>query len=108
MNFYSVKTYIRETYLLISTGVSVLISKYRIGIWNDKNCFVMNDRKNQRKNRIYEERNNLGLDADGSSEDFSFNSYLNSDHDRITGNPDGENDLSSANSPAEPSPLMDK
>ncbi|WP_316820125.1 hypothetical protein [Pedobacter gandavensis] len=68
----------------------------------------MNDRKKQRKSRIYEERNNLGLDADGSSEDFSFNSYLNSDHDRVTGNPDGENDLESPNSPVDYNPLMDK
>ncbi|WP_316839600.1 hypothetical protein [Pedobacter gandavensis] len=68
----------------------------------------MEDKKYRRKSRIYEERNNLGLDADGSSEDFSFNSYLNSDHERVTGNPDGENDLGRANSPAEPDALMDK
>ncbi|WP_316749069.1 hypothetical protein [Pedobacter gandavensis] len=68
----------------------------------------MNYKKNRLLSRIYEEKNNLGLDADGSSEDFSFNSYLNSDHERISGNPDGENDLRYPNSPAEPSPLMDK
>jgi len=69
---------------------------------------MMDYRKNQLSNRIYEEKNNLGLDADGSSEDFSFNSYLNSDHERVTGNPDGENDLKYPNLPAERSSLMDK
>lgn len=34
---------------------------------------------------------NLGLDADGSS-DVSTYSNLNSDNDRISGNPDGEDD----------------
>lgn len=68
----------------------------------------MNYRKNRLSSRIYEEKNNLGLDADGSSEDFSFNSYLNSDHERVSGNPDGENDLRYPNTPPEPSPLMDK
>lgn len=68
----------------------------------------MDNRKYPLKSRIYEEKNNLGLDADGSSEDFSFNGYLNSDHDRVTGNPDGENDLQYPNLPPERSSLMDK
>lgn len=69
---------------------------------------MMDYRKNQSGNRKYEEKNNLGLDADGSSEDFSFNGYLNSDHERVTGNPDGENDLKYPNVPVERSSLMDK
>lgn len=35
---------------------------------------------------------NLGLDADGSSEEISIFSNLNNDNDRISGNPDGEDD----------------
>lgn len=35
---------------------------------------------------------NLGLDADGSSEGNSLKNRLNDDNDRITGNPAGEND----------------
>lgn len=69
---------------------------------------MMNYRKNQLSSRIYEEKNNLGLDADGSSEDFSFNSDLNSDYERISGNPDGENDLNYPNSHSGSNPLMDK
>ncbi|MBB2148429.1 hypothetical protein [Pedobacter gandavensis] len=68
----------------------------------------MNTRKNKLSNRIYEEKNNLGLDADGSSEDFSFNGDLNSDYERITGNPDGENDLKYPKHFPDSNPLMDK
>ena len=45
------------------------------------------------KQHEYEEPENLGLDADQSSEAPSL-SKLNSDNDRISGNPDGEQDNS--------------
>lgn len=60
------------------------------------------------KKRTYEEPDNLGLDADQSSERFSFYSHLNTDNDRISGNPDGENDDHDTDEPAGYSPLMDK
>ena len=60
------------------------------------------------KKRTYEEPDNLGLDADQSSESFSFYSHLNTDNDRISGNPDGEDDDRDTNERPGYSPLMDK
>ncbi|MNR15547.1 hypothetical protein D3C85_1320850 [compost metagenome] len=60
------------------------------------------------KKRTYEEPDNLGLDADQSSEDFSFHNYLNTDNERISGNPDGEDDDHDRGEPFISSPLMDK
>lgn len=40
----------------------------------------------------HEKNENLGLDADGSSEEISIFTNLNNDNDRISGNPDGEDD----------------
>ncbi|WP_449440347.1 hypothetical protein [Pedobacter steynii] len=36
---------------------------------------------------------NLGLDADHSSDEPTLLTRLNDDNDRISGNPDGENDV---------------
>ncbi|SHE84981.1 hypothetical protein [Pedobacter caeni] len=60
------------------------------------------------KKRTYEEPDNLGLDADQSSESFSYYSHLNTDNDRISGNPDGEDDNHNAIGPVTYTPLMDK
>lgn len=60
------------------------------------------------KKRTYEEPDNLGLDADQSSENFSFYNYLNTDNDRISGNPDGEDDDHDRDEPFINSPLVDK
>jgi hypothetical protein len=51
---------------------------------------------------------NLGLDADGSSDDSSIYSSLNSDNDRISGNPDGEDDQKNSKEPPGNSLLDDK
>lgn len=53
-------------------------------------------------------KENLGLDADGSSDDFSIYSNLNSDNDRISGNPDGEDDRKNTKEPPGHSLLEDK
>lgn len=51
---------------------------------------------------------NLGLDADGSSDDSSIYSNLNSDNDRISGNPDGEDDQKNTKEPPGHSLLEEK
>lgn len=53
------------------------------------------------------EAENLGLDADHSSENSAFG-YLNNDNDRISHNPDGESDDSDDDEGYGNSPLMDK
>ncbi len=53
------------------------------------------------------ETENLGLDADHSSENSVFG-YLNNDNDRISHNPDGESDDSDDDEGYGHSPLMDK
>lgn len=67
---------------------------------------ITND--NRPKKRTDEEPDNLGLDADQSSEGSSFYHHLNTDNDRISGNPDGENDDHDTNEPFRSSPLSDK
>jgi len=52
------------------------------------------------------EKENLGLDADHSS-DTAYHS-LNNDNDRISGNPDGETDDNDGSGPLGDSPLMEK
>lgn len=54
------------------------------------------------------EKENLGLDADGSSRWSEGEKNWNSDNDRITGNPDGEDDDQDTSAAAGHSPLMDK
>lgn len=51
---------------------------------------------------------NLGLDADGSSDDSSIYSRLNSDNDRVSGNPDGEDDQKNTKEPPGHSLLEEK
>ena len=51
---------------------------------------------------------NLGLDADRSSEGASLKNRLNDDNDRITGNPNGENDERAGSDHAITSPLDEK
>lgn len=53
-------------------------------------------------------KNNPGLDADGSSEEKGKLGYLNNDNDRISGNPDGENDRDLDEEHIGHSPLLDK
>lgn len=55
-----------------------------------------------------DENDNLGLDADHSSEDTPYHVNLNSDNDRISHNPDGEDDDSDSREEPGHSPLMDK
>lgn len=64
--------------------------------------------KNLGKEPIDENRDNPGLDADGSSEEKGKLGYLNNDNDRISGNPDGENDRDLDEEHIGHSPLLDK
>jgi hypothetical protein len=50
---------------------------------------------------------NLGLDADGSSDESSLKTRFNDDNDRISGNQDGENDVENGEK-VPYSPLGDK
>lgn len=50
---------------------------------------------------------NPGLDADGSSDDAMYGN-LNSDNDRISGNPDGEDDQNNTRERPGHSSLTDK
>jgi len=58
--------------------------------------------------RDLEEYENLGLDADHSSENTGYRVNLNNDNDRISHNPDGEDDDSDSFEEPGWSPLMDK
>ena len=51
---------------------------------------------------------NLGLDADRSSDDQRIDRKYNMDNDIVSQNPDGESDDSDANLERGSSPLMDK
>ncbi|WP_316741005.1 hypothetical protein [Pedobacter antarcticus] len=55
-----------------------------------------------------DESANLGLDADQSSSGDEFLNNLNSDNDRISGNPDGEDDKNDTSESPGNSPLEDK
>lgn len=55
-----------------------------------------------------ESKENLGLDADGSTEGSSESGNLDSDNDRISGNPDGEDDQNNTSEAPGHSSLMDK
>ena len=48
--------------------------------------------KSKKKFEVEEPGENLGLDADHSSDGPSINKTFDDDRDRITGNPSGEND----------------
>lgn len=67
-----------------------------------------NKRKTHQNGLINESNENLGLDADGSSQDFSIYNNLNNDNDRISGNPDGEDDQRNTKEPPGHSLLDDK
>lgn len=56
---------------------------------------------------LYDDLEHLGLDADGSSTGSDY-SNLNSDNDRVSGNPDGEDDQKNTNEPPGHSLLEDK
>ncbi|WP_152620403.1 hypothetical protein [Pedobacter lusitanus] len=58
-------------------------------------------------NYDYNEKDNLGLDADGSSVNSGKANY-NNDNDRISHNPDGEDDTHNTTEEPGYSPLMDK
>ncbi|MBB5634904.1 hypothetical protein HDF26_002420 [Pedobacter cryoconitis] len=61
----------------------------------------------KRKFNGYVETDNLGLDADGSSVNSGRRNY-NNDNDRISHNPDGEDDNHDTRESPGYSPLMDK
>ncbi len=77
-----------------------------------KEVFIVKQKIKEKKsgksilNEEYKE--NLGLDADGSSDERSIYSNLDSDNDRISGNPDGEDDQNDTREPPGHSSLTDK
>jgi hypothetical protein len=56
----------------------------------------------------HDEQDNLGLDADRSSDNQTLSRRYNVDNDVISGNPDGEDDRRDSNETRGSSPLMDK
>ncbi|WP_316810246.1 hypothetical protein [Pedobacter heparinus] len=71
--------------------------------------------KNRRRNGIGKKaglgddpNENLGLDADGSSDETATYGNLNSDNNRISGNPDGEDDQNDTQERPGHSSLADK
>lgn len=67
-----------------------------------------NKRNQTTKVEVEESSENLGLDADHSSEGDTLSNRLNDDHDRITGNPNGENDITEEDIDAINTPLDQK
>ena len=65
-------------------------------------------RNQERKSKLEESSENLGLDADHSSEGDTLNNKLNDDNDRITGNPNGESDNESEDDHSIDTPLDQK
>ncbi|HKG07703.1 MAG TPA: hypothetical protein VKB19_14635 [Pedobacter sp.] len=69
----------------------------------------MENKKNPtRENNSEEEYPNLGLDADHSSDGETIADKLNDDNERVSGNPDGEDDDTDNNSATINSPLDEK
>jgi len=73
----------------------------------DRNAEQKHVRKNMLENG-HDESTNLGLDADDSSSGNELLKNLNSDNDRISGNPDGEDDRHDTSEIPGSSPLQDK
>jgi len=71
---------------------------------------VVTDQDKKIKTDLAEEdkNTNLGLDADHSSDDTRYHVNLNNDNDRISHNPDGEDDDRDSTEERGWSPLMDK
>ncbi|TDO24078.1 hypothetical protein [Pedobacter duraquae] len=78
---------------------------------SDDNKKAPNDRHEVRKSDVGMESGtaeNLGMDADRSSDDQRIDRKYNMDNDIVSHNPDGESDDSDANLERGSSPLMDK
>ncbi|EDM38219.1 hypothetical protein PBAL39_01352 [Pedobacter sp. BAL39] len=73
-----------------------------------KQVLVEGQEKQEKVNYPEPEEENLGLDADGSSKWSEGEKPLNNDNDRVTGNPDGEDDSHDSTVAPGHSPLMDK
>lgn len=56
----------------------------------------------------HDEQDNLGLDADRSSDNQTLSRRYNIDNDVISHNPDGEDDMHDSTESQGSSPLMDK
>ena len=67
---------------------------------------MMQEKKKKSKERPVEDLDNPGMDADHSS-DTGYRKY-NSDNDMVSGNPDGESDLTTEKPGIGESPLRDK
>lgn len=75
---------------------------------NNQKTNHLNAEKVKKELSKYESSLNLGLDADQSSENAGRWSNLNDDNDRISHNPDGEDDSRDTGESPGYSPLMDK
>lgn len=94
---------------MISSNINSMKTQHNTKDQQETDCTKV-DRKGHHRpeNRSDQEEENLGLDADGSSAEDSLYANLNHDNDRISGNPDGEDDRNDTNEPAGSSPIMDK
>lgn len=75
---------------------------------NNQKSIPVNSGKDKQKLPEGPVSENLGLDADQSSENFGRMANLNNDNDRISHNPDGEDDDHDTHESPGYSPLMDK
>ncbi len=57
---------------------------------------------------LHDEQDNLGLDADRSSDNQTLSRRYNIDNDVISHNPDGEDDMNDSSENHGTSPLMEK
>jgi hypothetical protein len=63
---------------------------------------------NNNEEQRYDDQDNLGLDADRSSDNQTLSRRYNIDNDVISNNPDGEDDMRDSDREIGSSPLMDK
>lgn len=63
---------------------------------------------NKEEGLRYDEQDNLGLDADRSSDNQTLSRRFNTDNDVVSHNSDGEDDIRDSNEERGSSPLMDK
>jgi len=69
---------------------------------------VVDDHSRKVNVKYSSENDNLGLDADQSSDNTDGRKNYNNDNDRVSHNPDGEDDDHDTTEGAGYSPLMDK
>ncbi|CAM3937152.1 hypothetical protein SAMN06265348_1114 [Pedobacter westerhofensis] len=83
---------------------------YKLCVMTNMKQKLVTDQDGKSKKDLYDSDNNdnLGLDADHSSDDSVYKVNLNNDNDRISHNPYGEDDDHDTLEEPGSSPLMDK